>query len=88
MQHPGFLYFGMLLDTRGQPLPCADEDAEPDPVSFASPGPSAPAGGGVGVAAGRVPEGLPVDRRPGPWITRLGSVRGLVTDLTARVRSG
>jgi hypothetical protein len=89
MHHPGPLYFGMLLDTRAQPLAYADVDAEPDPVPSSGPsGPSASAGGGAGVAAARGPGGLPVVRRPGPWITRFGSVGGLVTGLTARVRSG
>ena len=91
MQHPGFLYFGMLLDTRAQPLPYADEDAEPDLVpSSGSPGPGEPAGGGVGVIDGHGASayaGPPRDRWRWLWTARFGDLRSLLAGVAARVRA-
>ena len=89
MQHPGFLYFAMLLDAGARPVPYADEDAPPDVaappdvVDPRSPGP----GPGIGPRVARSRDARPASGRL-RTVAWLGDVRGLVTGLSARVRSG
>ncbi|MEW6224725.1 MAG: hypothetical protein AB1627_08835 [Chloroflexota bacterium] len=90
MQHPGFLYFGMLLDASAQPVPYPDQDAlpdvdvPPDVVDPQSPG----AGGATGQRVIRGHDGRPAASGRLRSIAWLGGVLGLITGLSARVRGG